>query len=201
MSTIRSDNRLDELQQAIIESTDIKILDPDIRRELKQFGEDMKAKILLASPDGSNWTDPTDVFRFRRYFPKLGSPRPSLRQHGITFKEGIQTPIITPGSGVKNKFYGNYGVEIPSTAPHAQVVIDGRQNPRQQRPIHVQSLFYFNFRKGQIVNAQSANTGTTPQNKDIQRALFDIARDVDNRWSTFFKKNALKPIKKLFGAR
>ncbi len=190
-------NNVDDLRNAIVGSADIRVLNSDIRREIIDVGRFLKSKIEDNSPDGSKWEDPPDVFKMREIFMAEASPRPSLRQHGKTFIEGILDPEIEDSYTSAQR--AKYVLVIPSDAPHAEVVVEGRRtaNPAMARRVYL--LLFWSFANSRPVFVDMTNTKTTGGNDFVDRTYQENERRVQDRFNKFAKKHFFRPIKILFG--
>jgi hypothetical protein len=139
-------NRFSELRTRIKESTNRDEIKKSLRSETIEFGYRFLAKLKATAPSGEQWTDPDEVFDKRKIFSAIRSPRPSLRQHGITLEQGWQDPKVDFRGSSSNRL--NMSLVIQNLAPQAKFVSEGTQNDLGIYPgSDAKKLYFWHFRE------------------------------------------------------
>lgn len=126
-----------------------------LQRRLREVAQDFTSLALLrlraASPDGSKWNDPPELFAKRRIFYALHDPRPSLRQHGITLEEGWRVPKFDFRGSTRDVLRGS--ISIFNDAPQIQWVLDGvnkRYVIERNSSTLSDKLSFYSFRENKV---------------------------------------------------
>lgn len=116
-------NRFTELRARIAKNTNREELRKEARGKLQEWSIRFLARVRANAPDGSKWNDPDEVFDKRQKFPMEISPRPSLRQHGMTLDSAWQDPLIDFRGSTGNTIRGS--VTIENVSPQIRWLMEG----------------------------------------------------------------------------
>lgn len=174
-----------------------------LKRKLKDVAEDFSQFALLrlraASPDGSKWEDPPNVFALRQTFKAQRSPRPSLRQHGITLDQGWRVPKFDFRGSTRDVLRGS--INIFNDAPQSEWVLEGvDKNYYIHRPNLDDKLWFYHFRKG-AVSAPNfvARLNKIEPNATLNAALNQLDNEGDRLFNEEFERFVFGPLEGLDG--
>lgn len=195
MASIR--DRFKQLRDAILRIFQGGESKRDLRREAIEYGMYMRTRLQANAPDGSKWVEPRAVFQKRERFPVQRSARPSLRQHGITLADSFALPELGSETNLSGQ-NPTVEVEITSSAPHAQVVIEGASPHIIPSNIGLRKLFFYSHRDGAVRFMAGVSHKGHQRNPFVEETMLKERSTTEKRFDAFIARTVFKPLENLF---